>query len=419
MSRAWLQYLITLLLVLVGSMPEAAAQTTKYPHDLSDVILALPFTLGTNQRQYNDARLFDGLVTAKINDNNGNNNDFDRNSDTIVFRVRPRDGITLKNGPTGEGFDRDFAQPKTRTDFENWAKDHTADLLKVLFPSGLAAAVSGRNVSTLYSQQLFFNTMLDTSVGEERRQRPSAALFETEWINVDKTIDPTGGDKTPYALQGLYAFTPMLSVQARYSTLPRALSTTATSAAVDFHPFIERGDYRDSVLVRAGGLGRFGFIYSSTEPFPNTPVTFTKSIPLPLFDYSGGGWASVMRSVGPVLVGGASLFQITKHQALALDSQEGQFVRMLVDAINDRGLEYDMTVGGTARLPLSNKTAVIGSYAGTFGLNSEIDRDASHAVMGAVMYTLGPGVTLNGGYKTTSLTGARAHSLFFQGNFGW
>jgi hypothetical protein len=113
------------------------------------------------------------------------------------------------------------------------------------------------------------------------------------------------------------------------------------------------------------------------------------------------------------------MFQLTKHQALALDAQEGQFVRALVNAINDRGLEYDVTVGGMAKAAVTRKTSVLGSYAGTFGLNSEIEREASHTFLGAVMYELGPGVTLNGGYKRTALTGALAHSLFFQGSFGW
>ncbi len=207
-----------------------------------------------------------------------------------------------------------------------------------------------------------------------------------------------------------------MSVQARYGSLTRALSTDSISVAFDFHPFIERGDYRDSVMVRAGGMGRGGFLYSSTKPAIDA-LTSATSIPLPVFDYSGGGWASVLHEFGPVLVGGGSLFQATKHQAL--EGSNDDFRKAFATAINDRGVEYDMTVGGTAKAPITRKTSVIGSYAGTFALNSVIDESASHAMLGAVMYELGPRATVNGGYKTTSLTGGRAHSLFFQGNFGW
>ena len=48
-----------------------------------------------------------------------------------------------------------------------------------------------------------------------------------------------------------------------------------------------------------------------------------------------------------------------------------------------------------------------------------VDRPVSQAFLGGVMYTLGPGATLNVGYKLTTLTGGTAHSVFFQGHFGW
>lgn len=157
-------------------------------------------------------------------------------------------------------------------------------------------------------------------------------------------------------------------------------------------------------------------MYSSTKPVTGA-LTTASSIPLPVFDYSGGGWASVLHEFGPVLVGGGSLLQATKHQALEVGG--GAFQKAFASAINDRGVEYDLTVGGTAKAPITRRTSVLGSYAGTFGLNSVIDESASHAFMGSVMYEVGPHATVNGGYKTTSLTGGRAHSLFFQGNFGW
>jgi hypothetical protein len=408
MLRPRLQSFIILSCVLVAGAREAAAQ---WPKSISDVVLALPSSLNGGTRTYDNARLFDGIVDAMITNQDTNPGDFGTN-DRITFRVTPRPGSTLKNPPTGPGFDSPLTL--TRAQFEDWANANAANLLEVLFPSGLAAAVSGRNTSTLYSQQLLLSTILDVSSSEDQRSRPSAALFDTEWMTLDN--GGVASTDSAWATQGMYSFSPWMSVQARYGSLTRALATHSISSAFDFHPFIARGDYRNGVMVRVGGLGRGGFMYSSTKPVTDALTTAT-SIPLFLLDYSGGGWVSVLHQFGPVLVGGGSLFQLTKHQALEGDGND--FRKAFAAAINARGVEYDMTVGGTAKAPITRKTSVIGSYAGTFALNSVIDESASNAILGAVMYEVGPRATINGGYKTTSLTGARAHSLFFQGNFGW
>jgi len=412
MSRRWLQRFIILSCVLAVGAQEAAAQK-QWPKDISDIVLALPSNLNGGVRTYDNARLFDGIVNATITNRDGIPGDFGAD-DQITFQITSRPGSGLKTPPNGPGFGSLLTL--TRSQFEDWAKDPTnaANLLEVLFPSGLATAVSGRNTSTLYSQQLLLSTILDVSTSEDQRRRPSAALFDTEWMTLDK--DGAAQNNSAWAMQGMYSFTPWMSLQARYGSLSRALATDSISVAFDFHPFIERGDYRDSVMVRVGGLGRGGFMYSSPKPVPSA-LTNATSIPLPVFDYSGGGWASVLHQFGPVLVGGGSLLQATKHQAL--EGDDNDFRQAFATAINNRGVEYDVTVGGTAKAPITRKTSLLGSYAGTFGLNSVIDESASHAILGAVMYEVGPRATVNGGYKTTSLTGGRAHSVFFQGSFGW
>jgi hypothetical protein len=410
MFRIRLSRLLLLSLVFAATSREAAAQ---WPQSLSDVVLALPSITSGDTRTYDNARLFDGVVNATIVDRNNNPGDFGP-TDLISFQVRPRTGATSARQPDGAGFD--FPIVLTRDEFEAWAtrEENATRLLEVLFPSGLAAALSGRDSSTLYSQQLLMTTILDVTTSEDQRRRPAAALFDTEWIDLHNA--GAGANGSAWATQGMYSFSPWVSVHAQYGSLTRALSTSSIGAAVDVHPFIERGDTRDSVLVRIGGMGRGGFLYSSTRPVSGA-LTSATSIPLPIFDYSGGGWASVLHEFGPVLAGGGALFQVTKHQAL--EGSDDNFRKAFAAAINHRGLESDVTLGGTAKAPLSRRTSAIGSYAGTFGLDSVIDRPASHAVLGAVMYELGPRATINGGYRTTSLVGGRAHSIFFQGNFGW
>lgn len=401
MSRLWRQRLILFALALAVGAREASAQ-----NQFADAVLSLPSTAinGDTARLF-DTPLFEGAVRATITNLSGSNNDF-QPEDLISFRALGQG----RNAPTGIGFTEDFQG--TRAQFEEWAKQNAKALYDVFFPKGLATALSGRDTSTIYSQQLVLSTILDTSGIDDRRRRPSAGMFDTEWFTPSKSASTTL-DQSGWAMQGMYAFSPTLSLQGRHSNLSRALSTSATSAALDYHPFIERGD---DTRVRVGGMGRAGFLYSSTHPSASA-LSGASPIQMVTFDYSGGGWASVMRAVGPVLLGGGSLFQVTKHQAL--EGNNDDFRHAFAAAVNSRGLEYDVTVGGTARTDVTNRTSLIGSYAGTFALESAIDRPASHAITGAVMYTLGPGATLNAGYKTTSLAGGRANSIFFQGNFGW
>jgi hypothetical protein len=316
MLRPWLRYFIILSCVLGAGAREAAAQ---WPKSISDVVLALPSTLNAGIRTYDNARLFDGIVNATITNQDNTPGDFGAN-DRITFRVTPRPGSKLNTPPTGPGFDSPITL--TRAQFEDWANTNAPQLLEVLFPSGLAAAVSGRNTNTLFSQQLLLSTILDFSTSEDQRSRPSAGLFDTEWMTLDN--GGVASTDSAWATQGMYSFSPWVSVEARYGSLTRALA----------------GDGND-------------------------------------------------------------------------------FRKAFATAINDRGVEYDLTLGGTAKAPITRKASVIGSYAGTFALNSVIDESASNAILGAVMYEVGPRATINAGYKTTSLIGGRAHSLFFQGNFGW
>jgi hypothetical protein len=398
MSRRWRQRIIILSLVIFGCAHDGAAQD-----DFAKAVLALPSTaIGDSARLF-DTPLFDGRVDATITDQNGSNTDFAAN-DLISFRALS----TRPGSAAGEGFTVPFVG--TRDQFETWARTHAKELLEVFFPSGLAAALSGRDTTAIYSQQLFLTTILDTTAGDERRRRPSAGLFDTEWIH--ENDDQSVVDQSAWAMQGLYAFSPAISIQARYGSRSRALTTKTTSAVVDYHPFIERGS---DVIVRAGGLARAGFLYSSTAA--SAGALDQDPMRLGVIDYSGGGWSSVLRQFGRVLLGGGGLFQITKHQAL--EGDKDNFRKAFARAINDRGLEYDLTAGGTARFDLNNRTSVLGSYAGTFALESDVDRPASHAIVGAVMHALGPGATISGGYKTTLLRDARAHSIFFQGSFGW
>ena len=381
---------------MLAAAPPAVAQTDEF----SQAVLALPSTITGDQREINDARLFGGLIRSVITNQTGPADDFD-GADIISFLALPRSGGP---GPIGPGFTTPFVG--TRAEFEAWARDNAADLLRVFFPGGLSTALMGRDTSTLYSQQLLLTTVLGVDDAQARGRGQAGGLIDVEWL---RRSGRQPGDSS-WAVQGVFAFSRSLSVQARYSRLEESLSTSATSAVVDYHPYIERGS---TTTVRIGATVRAGFIYSSTDP----AVSAVEPIEVGALDFAGGGWASARRQVGPVLVGGGVLVQGTKNYQPRGD--EGTFRYAFATALNDRGVAWDVTLGATARLDLTPAVSAIVRYAETQALESSVDRSAAHLFMGGILYALGPGASLNTGYKVTGFSGAIAHSVYFQGNFGW
>ena len=387
------------LAVSLGAASVAGAQSKEF----SQAILSLPSQPLPTGLRFDGARLFAGLVDATITNQTGAPGDFE-GADVISFRVVPRDGTTP---PAGIGFTAPFVG--TRAEFEQWARDNAGSLLTVLFPGGLSAAAAGRDMAGLYSQQLLLTTVLDANETLGRSRLGAGGLFETEWLHHDNRAS---GDSA-WGAQGVFGFNRTLSVQGRFGRQQDGLRTSATSAAVDYHPFIERGD---TTIFRIGGTARAGFLYSSSQSLAAAspridPIRFGS------LDVAGGGWASARRRFARVTVGGGGLLQGTRSYVPR--GEEGTFRAAIADAFNDRGIAYDLTVGGTARFDATNTLSVIGRVAETYALESSIDRPAMHMVLGGVMYALAPGASIDAGYKVTSFGDALGQSLFFQGNFGW
>jgi len=379
----------------------AAGAAHAQSNELSQAILSLPSRPIANGRLFDDARLFGGLVDALITNVTGAADDFG-DGDLISFRIVPRNGNAP---PEGLGFTTPFVG--TRDEFERWARDNAASLLAVLFPGGLSAGAAGRDVGALYSQQLLLTTILDVNDTQARGRLGAGGLVESEWLRHDVR---EAGDSA-WGIQGLYGFSPHLSLQARFGNQRETLRTSATSVAVDYHPFIERGS---TTRFRVGASARSGFLYSSSQ---SASAVQPDALRFGSIDIAGGGWASARRRFGDLTVGGGAMLMGTK--SYVPPGEEGTFRSAFAHALNDRGIAYDLTVGGTARFDATNRVSLIGRLAETYGLDSATDRPATHLVLGGVMFALAPGASLDAGYKVTSFGDTLAQSVFFQGNFGW
>jgi hypothetical protein len=373
---------------------------------LSQAVLALPSTTVGADKIIENARLFGGIIQATITNQEGTPQDF-LTGDRISFRVQPRTQVA--NLPTGAGFDTPFVG--TKAEFEAWARRNANDLLRVLFPAGLASGLLGRDASQLYSQEFLLTTALSTdSVRQSggRGRYGAGGLLEYERFS----RDGAGPNDSAWAWQGMYVFTKSLSLQGRFAQQQESLTTRATTMAVDYHPFIEM---TRSATWRVGATARGGFQYATShgsQPAQRDAMT------LGSVDVGGGGWMSVRKDFRRLRIGGGTMFQGTKSQVPAGD--EGTFRFDFAQALNDRGTDYDLTYGATVGFDTSVRTAVTAKYADSRSVRSGADdRPGSRLFMTGLTYALAPGAVLSGGYKITASPGFRAHSMFFQGNYGW
>ena len=389
------------LALLIATSNVAQAQSSS----LTQAILALPGSPAGNLLRFDNARLFEGLVEATITNGAGAVDDF-QEGDQITLRLLRRDG----QATTGQGFS--FPFEGTRSDFDRWARDNARTILEVLFAGGLSSGLMGRDTNLLYSQQLLLTTILsaEDDAARGRTAGGGGGLFEFESLRRDQG----GADDSLWALQGVYGFGQTLSIQGRLARNREHLKTTGTSLAVDYHPFIER--YVDDLTVRLGGMARGGFVYSRSTSL--TAVGNEDPLQFGSIDLTGGGWASVRRDFRRFVLSGGALVQGANSHVPRGDDVNS-FRYAFAEAVNVRGIEYDITFGGLAQYDLTIKTSIVGKFAETRSLKSAVDRSPAHMIVGGIVYTLAPGASLNAGYKVTDFSSSRAHGIYVQGNFGW
>jgi hypothetical protein len=135
-------------------------------------------------------------------------------------------------------------------------------------------------------------------------------------------------------------------------------------------------------------------------------------------EFGGGGFVSAFKDLGPVRVGGGTMVQGSKSYIPPVFGDDGNGLAFLADAINDRGIQYDLSYGGTVGVDTSSRTTLIVKVLENHPLSSSDVRADSHLVLAGLSVRFGlPSV--NVGYKHYSTTGLRSHSVYAQGNFNW
>ena len=397
------------LLALLTGASLAVAQTTD--SGLSRAVQALQHSVSADGRLtiVPAGRLFAGLITATVTNNDGDPNKIGP-TDCIDLLVSPRPGSepTLPvpqhfRGPrTAAGA---AACGGTQGSFEEWTRNAqvAGDVLRILFPGSLGTAALGRAPGEMNAEQLLLTTVLDTEDVRQQSQGGRAlagGLVEFEWLRrADREPDDSG-----WAWQGLFGITRSLAVQARFAHQREFFASNATAVSLDYHPFIE---IDRAIQWRVGGTARGGLLYSSSN-----------AMDLGSLEFGGGGWGSGFKDLGRVKVGGGAMLQGSKSWMPGGIFGENDDLRFLANAINDRGLLYDLTFGGTTSVDTSRRTRAIVKVLRNAPLSLRDERLDSWLISTGLSYRLGL-PTINVGYQRYSNTALHGHSLFFQGNFDW
>ena len=356
---------------------------------LSQAVLEVSSTVGDTRRNV-DGQLYEGRVVATIRDRDGDPRNFTGN-DRIDFAIGPR------GGPAALQFSGEAPE------FEAWARENASALLGILFPSSLSASVLGRGAGELQAQQVLLTTALATESAREMSQggRYSAGgLFEYEVF----TRDGHRPGDSARAWQALYNVSRAFSLQGRFVQTHEGFATNAGAFSADVHPYAE---IDGPIRWRIGGTARGGFLYSRSN-----------AMDLGSLEFGGGGFVSAFKDLGRLRLGGGSVLQGSKSYVPNVFNDEGDGLSFLANAINNRGILYDLSYGTTAGVDTSDRTTVVVKVLQNHPLTSEVYRPDSWLVMSGLSYKFGlPSV--NAGYKYYSTAGLHSHSVFVMGNFNW
>jgi hypothetical protein len=377
--------------LLIGAAP-AAAQNS-----IGDAVLALWDGAGDAAVQTVNGRLYGGTIQATVVNVDGVGPSLGTTDLIPAFRIS-RNGQMLE---FPGGLD------PSRAAFNRWVDDNAAAILALLFPASVSEGLTGRDAAQTYSQQFLLTTALDVSAGRRTggvSRARAAGLVEFE------QLDTPG--QTGHAWQGLYRMEGIhTSIQGRMTQQHEnvgALRQTATrtlAVAADYHPSIE---IPAPVVVRVGVDARSGLLYSRGDTLDFGSI-----------DLGGGVWSSVQKDFDKVRVVGAGLLQASK--SIVPSGFASDELRMLIDAVNDRGLAWDFGYGLVGGYALSDRTSVNGKFLQTapIGTPAAEERPSPWLVIGSLSYLVGGHTPVDVGYKLSKARGFSAHSIFVQGYFGF
>jgi len=372
--------------LLIGAAP-ASAQNS-----IGDAVLGLWNGVADAPVQIVNGRIYGGTIEATVLNLDGVGASLGAGDQISAFRIS-RNGQFLE-------FPADL--DPSRAAFNRWVNDNAGAILALLFPASVSESVTGRDAAQTYAQQFLLTTALDTTAvrrGNAMVRGTAAGLLEFE------QIDTPG--QTGHAWQGLYRLEGIhMAIQGRVTQqhenvgMLQQTTTRSFSVGADYHPSIE---IEAPLPVRVGVNARYGVLYAHGD-----------TLDFGSFDLGGGVWSSVQKDFDKVRIAGAGMLQASK--SLVPTGLVAHEMRMLADAVNDRGVAWDAAYGVVGGYALTSRTSL---HTVPLGSPAVEDRPAPWLVIGGVSYLVGGHTPVDVGYKLSRARGLDAHSVFVQGHFGF
>jgi hypothetical protein len=378
--------------LLAGTAP-AFAQNS-----IGDAVLALWNGADDAPTQTLGGQVYGGTIAATVINVDGRGSRLGATDLIPAFRI--------SRGPAALVFPGEL--DASRDAFNAWVNLNAAAIMAILFPSSVSESLTGRDAAQTHSQQFLLTTALATTAsrrGGGVRRATAGGLLEFE------QLDTPG--QTGRAWQGLYQMEGIhTSIQGRVTqqhenigTL-RQTGTQSFTVAADYHP--SRTFELPAVDLRVGVDARSGLLYSHGDTLDFGSI-----------DLGGGVWSSAQKDFDKIRIGGAGLLQGSK--SVVPGGIVGDDLRFLADAVNSRGIAWDLGYGVVGGYALFERTTLNGKFLQTVpvGTPAAEDRPAPWLVISSVSYLVGGHTPVDVGYKLSRARGLSAHSVFVQGYFGW
>jgi len=360
----------------------ARAQLTEV-NGLGDAILRLNRDVSGNLQHVLD-NLFSGHIDATIINIDGNPENFAGN-DIVAFTLTP-----LRRGRVAP---LSFSGPREGDNgFDKFIQDNAQQVLAILFPASLTESVTGIDVAQHRSQEFLVSTVLASGRGD------IGGRVEFESFDLDQST----GD----AIQGMFRWK-IASFDGRYAKLRDTLDTKSFTGGVNAHPYW--GQRTTSSEWRVGANGYFSVMYSTSS-----------ALSVDSLDYGAGPWGSFRKEFSgfTTTVGGIVLGSDTHIPSGVIDEE----FRFIADAVNEREIRWDMTLGGALEKRLTNSFALGGQFLHSQPLKSEGDsgRSSQLFIIDFGFLRNSTGKTLDVGYRySTGDDQYRANAIFMNANFAF
>jgi hypothetical protein len=354
--------------------------TMTFADDVYDVLNKLPIQRPNGSTQTLDSTLFAASVSMDLKDGDGNNANFS-NADTMERLVISSISGTLAFPAGNQAAINQFAQ------------DHTKEIIAILFPSGIAANTIGQSENQLSSSLMFDEvvTPIKSPRGSQRRQLKNELSGRLEYDDLE--LNRSDG----YSLATLLAYRRDIAnrfevgvlVPYRFTGLNDPSDTRSHFAQFDlFGTFIP---YDRAVTIKVGA-----------DAFTSVLVSQSKAIDI-IGDltYGGGLFSSIEKDFTSFIVTLGVGFKVSKT-TLEFLPDSSDVLGDIINTLNDREVDQDLAYGVNVAIPYRDNLMInIGAHrTNSFASDISSDRNTQTKVRAVLQYKVSNAFELNGGYST-------------------